>query len=48
MVAANINLDQNSVLGDAVINYSSCALIKALNSSAPGSLMQERSWVTLY
>lgn len=48
VVAANINLDQNSVLGDAVINYSSCALVKALNSSAPGSLMQERSWVTLY
>ena len=48
VIAANVNLEQNDVLGDAVINFSSCALIKALQASAPGGLLQERSWVNLY
>jgi hypothetical protein len=48
VIAANINLDQNTVLGDAVITYSSCALQRALQASAQGSLLRERSWVNLY
>jgi len=48
VIAANVNLEQSDVLGDAVITYSSCAVIKALQASAPGSLLTERSWVNLY
>ncbi|MGD2136175.1 MAG: pilus assembly PilX N-terminal domain-containing protein [Gemmatimonadales bacterium] len=48
VIAANVNLDQSVVLGDAVVTFSSCALARALRQSAPGSLLQERSWVNLY
>ena len=48
VIAANVDLDQNSALGNAVISYSSCALEKALQNSAPASLLRERSWVNLY
>jgi len=48
VIAANVNLDQSVVLGDAVINYSSCALIRALTASASATTMRERSWVNLY
>ncbi|HEX9581395.1 MAG TPA: hypothetical protein VF970_09860 [Gemmatimonadales bacterium] len=48
VIAANVNLDQSVVLGDAVINYSSCALAKALTASATAAVMRERSWVNLY
>jgi hypothetical protein len=48
VIAANINLDQNTVLGDAVITYSSCALSRALQASAQGAILRERSWVNLY
>lgn len=48
VIAANVNLDQNTVLGDAVISYSKCAVTKALNSSASAALMKERSWANLY
>jgi len=48
VIAANVNLEQNDVLGDAVITFSSCAVIKALRASAPGALLTERSWVNLY
>lgn len=48
VIAANVDLDQNTVLGDAVVNYSSCALLKALTASASGDLLRERSWINLY
>lgn len=48
VLAANVSLEQNTVLGNAVINFSSCALIKALTYTAPGALMKERSWVSVY
>lgn len=48
VIAANINLDQNTVLGDAVITYSSCAINRALQASAQGDILRERSWVNLY
>ncbi|HET7039670.1 MAG TPA: hypothetical protein VFH97_07270 [Gemmatimonadales bacterium] len=48
VIAANINLDQNTVLGDAVITYSSCALERALQASAQGDILRERSWVNMY
>ncbi|MBI3982309.1 MAG: hypothetical protein HY337_05315 [Gemmatimonadetes bacterium] len=48
VIAANVNLDQSVVLGDAVVNFSTCALTKALVSSAQATTMRERSWVNLY
>ena len=48
VIAANIDLDQNDILGNAVISYSSCALIKTLNATAAGAPLRERSWVNLF
>jgi hypothetical protein len=48
VVAANVDLRQNTVLGQAVINYSGCALARVLQRTASGSLVRERSWVNLY
>lgn len=48
VIAANVDLEQNTVLGNAVVNYSSCAVLRALTYTAPGSLIEERSWVNLY
>lgn len=48
VIAANVNLDQNVVLGDAVINFSSCAVIKAVTASATAGLTRDRSWINLY
>jgi hypothetical protein len=48
VIAANVNLDQSVALGDAVVSFSSCAVAKALNGSAPGFHLRERSWVNLY
>lgn len=44
LLAANVNLDQSAVLGDAVIKYSSCAIERALTFNAPGRLLNQRSW----
>ena len=47
VIAANVNLDQNTVLGNAVINYSSCAIQYALSAASPVGLMRERAWALL-
>jgi hypothetical protein len=48
VMAANVNLAQNVVLGNAVITYSSCILQKVLQSSALPTLMASRPWAELY
>jgi hypothetical protein len=48
VMAANVNLAQNTVLGNAVITYSSCILNKVLQSSATPMLMTDRPWAELY
>jgi len=53
VIAANTDLcTSNScdtqIMGNAVISYSSCALIKALNKSATVMPMGQRSWLHLY
>jgi hypothetical protein len=48
LMAANVNLDQNTVLGNAVITYSSCVISKVLQSSAVPSLMTGRAWAELF
>ncbi|MBX6331171.1 MAG: hypothetical protein IRY91_04930 [Gemmatimonadaceae bacterium] len=47
VLAANVDFEQNTVLGNAVVNYSQCALNKAVQGSASPSLAHGRSWVEL-
>jgi hypothetical protein len=48
VMAANVDLEQNTLLGNAVIHYSSCALTKALNGLATPTFARGRSWTELY
>ncbi|MDO8667052.1 MAG: pilus assembly PilX N-terminal domain-containing protein [Gemmatimonadales bacterium] len=48
LMAANVDLELTSVLGDAVITYSSCAIARALQFNAPGRLLAQRSWAELF
>jgi Tfp pilus assembly protein PilV len=48
VLAANVDLEQNTLLGNAVINYSSCALSKALAGAAVPTFSVGRSWTELY
>lgn len=44
VMAANVQLDQNTVLGDATIIYSSCAVAKAIAGSANPRRIVHRAW----
>ena len=48
VLAANVELDQNVVIGNAVISYSRCAILKALNGSATPTTAVERAWYEVY
>jgi hypothetical protein len=48
VMAANVDLEQSTLLGDAVIHYSSCALKKALAGAASPTFLARRSWTELY
>jgi hypothetical protein len=48
VLAANINLDQDVILGSAVVTYSSCALAKAMQANSPGRLLRQRAFVDLF
>jgi hypothetical protein len=48
VMAANVELDQNVVLGDAVISYSSCAIEKAVSAAGTMRGVRNRSWAMLY
>lgn len=48
VMAANVEMESNTVLGNSLISYSSCALATALSASSPGRLIRERSWVEVF
>jgi len=48
VMAANVDLELTSVLGDALISYSSCAIATALQFNAPGRMLRERSWAEVF
>jgi len=49
VLAQNADLgDLTSLIGNPVVNYSSCAISKALNGSASVKPLTDRSWVQLY
>ncbi|MGK2933794.1 MAG: hypothetical protein ACSLFE_00915 [Gemmatimonadaceae bacterium] len=48
VMTANIQLDQNTVLGDATINYSRCAVEKAIAASAKPRRLVQRAWTEVH
>jgi hypothetical protein len=48
VMAANVDLEQSALLGNAVVNFSSCALTKALAGAATPTFVARRSWTELY
>lgn len=48
VMAANVQLDQNTVLGDATIIYSSCAVEKAIAGAANPRRISQRAWTEVH
>ena len=48
VLAQDITLDDTKLTGNAMVNYSSCAIRRALQGSATPIPLSERSWVQLY
>lgn len=48
VMAANVDLEQNTVLGDATITYSSCAVEKAIAGSANPRRISQRAWTEVH
>ena len=48
ILAQNVTLDDSRLTGNATVNYSSCAIKRALQGSAVPTPLNERSWVQLY
>jgi hypothetical protein len=47
VMAGNVDFAQNTILGNAVVNFSRCALTRALSGSAKPGLSRGRSWMEL-
>ncbi|MGI9076558.1 MAG: pilus assembly PilX N-terminal domain-containing protein [Gemmatimonadaceae bacterium] len=48
VMAANVNLAQNAILGNAVVTYSSCVLAEVMNGLAQPRPLAERPWAELF
>jgi hypothetical protein len=48
VLAQDVTLDDSRLTGNATVNYSSCAIRRALSGSATPTALNERSWVQLY
>lgn len=48
ILAQDVTLDDSQLSGNAVVTYSSCAIARALQSSATPTVLNQRSWVQLY
>lgn len=48
LAAANVSGGTNSVLGTALITYSSCAVSKALETAIPPKRIVERAWMEIF
>ena len=48
VLAANIDLDNSQVLGNAVLTFSRCAIDRAQNASAPGAQFRSRGWMQVF
>lgn len=48
VLAANVDLENDQVLGNAVIQYSSCSINQAATGSSPGAMLRSRGWMQVY
>lgn len=48
VMAANVDLELNSLTGNATLNYSKCAITEALERTGAVSLARSRSWIQLF
>ncbi len=48
VIAQDVTLDDSKLSGNAMINYSSCAITRALQYSALPMAVRERGWVQVY
>jgi hypothetical protein len=48
VLAANVELDETSVLGNATVRYSSCAVANAILGAAAPRRVVQRAWADLY
>jgi hypothetical protein len=48
VLAANVELDDNSLIGTADLLYSQCAILRAQQAAAAGSPLRSRGWVQLF
>lgn len=48
VMAQDVTLDDTKLTGNAMINYSSCAIKRAVQGSATPTALGERSWVQVY
>ncbi len=48
VLAANVSLDDNVALGDALVNYSSCAVARALRAGTMGAPIRSRGWMQAF
>jgi hypothetical protein len=48
LMASNLYDSTDVILGNAMVSYSSCALMKALQANSPGRWFRQRSWVDLF
>jgi hypothetical protein len=48
LLAANVDVEQTDVLGNATLNFSTCAIDRALAGIQPGAPLKSRGWVQAY
>jgi hypothetical protein len=48
VLAANVDLNREQVMGDAMIQYSSCAITQAQTAASTGVPLRARAWVQLF
>lgn len=48
VMAYSVEMDANKVIGDALVQYSSCAIETALKMSSPPTAVRRRAWADLY
>ena len=48
VMAANVDLEQTAVLGDAVVHFSRCTINKAMSAAGTPIFAKGRSWVELF
>jgi len=48
VMAANVNIDQSTVLGDATVRFSECTINKAKQAAASPRRLLERAWVEAF